>query len=142
MAKFTADNREELAKLTAELTFSGETLQGKMGSNQLSPWDFINISTLNHVEGAWKAVKRQISALNSDGNPWEDSETKNQETAELFRKWERFLFLTLGFKTWKAEENSRLAKKERLQGQLERLVQENKTPAERIAELKAELEAV
>lgn len=139
--KFEQSHQDELRALIADLTLSGETLEGKFGSNTVSPWDFINLQTLNSVEGAWKAVKRKISALNSDSNPWGE-ETTDSVQSEKLRVWERFLFLTIGYKTWKADENARAAKKAKLASELERLVQENKTPAERIAELKAELEAV
>jgi cell division protein FtsB len=56
--------------------------------------------------------------------------------------WEEFLDLAWGYSLWKLDRANVEKLKARKQADLDKLVQENKTPAERIAELQAELAAL
>jgi hypothetical protein len=140
MVKFTPEQKTRLGELLIALTFSGETSSNKWGGQAYTPWDFINTCTPNTLEQSYNAAKRTRAAAEKD-DPWAATNT-DAERVEQLKRWEEFLFLAWGYSRWKLDETTRNAKKERLAAQLDRLVQENKTPAERIAELKAELEAV
>lgn len=140
MINFTSEQRTRLQALIGELTFSGETFAGKFGSTQYTPWDFINTCTANVCETAYNAAKRTRAAAEKD-DPWATDSTDSERIAQL-QRWEDFLFLVWGYNRWKLEDKIRQAKKEALSTKLADLKEENKTPAEKIAELEAELAAM
>lgn len=140
MVNFTPEQKAKLADLTATLCFSGETFAGKFGSNEYNPWDFLNTSSPSTLESAYNAAKRAKNAAEKE-DPWSASKT-DSERVEQLKRWEEFLFLAWGWARFKMDSKTREADKSRKLAALNALKEENKTPAERIAELEAELAAM
>ena len=141
MINFTSEQKTKLGELLVALTFSGETFSNKFNASAAyTPWDFLNTCTPNTLEQSYNAAKRTRSAAEKE-DPWAAA-SADAERVEQLKRWEEFLFLAWGYSRWKLDEATRNTKKERLAAQLTRLKEENKTPAERIAELEAELAAV
>ena len=140
MINFTTEQKDRLAALIAILTFTGETIDGTFGSNALTPWDAINVCTPSTLEALYNKDKRAKNAAEKE-NKWQAAPA-DAETAERLKIWEEFLDLAWGYSLWKLDRANVEKLKARKQADLDKLVQENKTPAERIAELQAELAAL
>lgn len=140
MVNFTPEQKTRLAELTATLCFSGETFSGKFGSNEYNPWDFLNTTSPSTLEQAYNAAKRAKNAAEKE-DPWAATIT-DTERVEQLKRWEEFLFLAWGWSRFKLDSKTRDAEKARKAAKLAALKEENKTPAERIAELEAELAAL
>lgn len=140
MVNFTTEQKERLAALIAILTFTGETVEGAFGSTEVTPWDAINACKPSTLETLYNKAKRVRAAAEKE-NKWQAAPA-DAAKAERLKIWEEFLDLAWGFSLWKLDEETRQREKARKTAALAALKEENKTPAERIAELEAELAAL
>lgn len=140
MINFTTEQKERLAALIALLTFTGETVEGAFGSNEVTPWDAINACKPSTLETLYNKAKRAKQAAERE-NKWQAAPA-DAAKAERLKIWEEFLDLSWGYSLWKLEEETRAKEKARKQAALDSLIEENKTPQERIDQLKAELAAL
>lgn len=139
--KFTTENQNELRGLIADFTLAGEGLAGKMGANLQTVQDFVSNHSLNSIKSYWSEVKKNLEKL-GESNPWDEENPTEIRRANNLRQWERFLFLLMGWKKDQEEKGAAAKIIKTKRAELRRLKEEAKTPAERIAEMEAELIAL
>lgn len=135
---FTPENRSRLEQLYLSLSFSGLLLSGKFGANNHNPYDLLNNVSLNTLRNMRIQLKTEIEKEESTTDEWEATEYQQQKLREK-KKWSEFLHLIIGHRLaeeQKAKTSKALHEKKKT---LEELVENNKSPKERIDELKAEI---
>lgn len=137
---FTTENEERLKVLFLELGFSGAVLAGKFGANAYSVWDILHTLTIASLKQANANLKKEVIAL-EEQDDWSVSAHQLAKAATT-RKWQEFVNLCIGYKLVEAEKvelRNQLKEKKEI---LKQIIEENKTPAERIAELQKEIEGL
>jgi hypothetical protein len=135
---FTVENQDRLKALFLELGFSGKVLSGKFGANSYSVWDILHTLSISSLKQANSNLKKEVVAL-EEQDDWSVSFYQLAKAAET-RKWQEFVNLCVGYKLAEAEKADKQAEIRAKKNALKQLVEENKTPAERIAEMQKEIE--
>ena len=135
---FTQENLERLKTLFLELGFSGKVLSGKFGANTYSVWDILHILSISSLKQANTNLKKEVVTL-EEQDDWAVSSYQLAKAAET-RKWQEFVNLTVGYKLAEQEKTEKQAEIKQKKDALKQLVEENKTPAERIAEMEKEIQ--
>jgi hypothetical protein len=135
---FTTENLERLKALFLELGFSGKVLAGKFGANSYSVWDILHTLSISSLKQANSNLKKEVVAL-EEQDDWSVSQYQLAKAAET-RKWQEFVNLCVGYKLAEAEKAEKQSEIRAKKEALKQLVEENKTPAERIAEMQKEIE--
>lgn len=135
---FTPEHLAELKTIYSDLSFEAKTIgTGIGGAAQLNPFELLNETTTQTLTNIRASCRAQL-AKHQDQDEWTAS-TATAAKIESLKRWERFVHLLLGHKSFKAEQAALEAKKKTLTANLAKLKEENKTPAERMKELEEEL---
>lgn len=97
MKEFTAENRATLEKLYLALSFGNQTFSGKFGSNQLTPFEALNHSTITSLQNLYKEAKTQVGILEDQSGRWNSDETTDKRL-ELLKTWQEFFNLCEGYR--------------------------------------------
>ncbi len=137
---FTAENLERLKGLYSDLSFEGLVLAGKFGANELNPFELLNQTTVNTLRTLRQGVRGEIAKMEGQ-DEWSMPAGLGAKL-DKFKVWDEFLNLLVGYRLNKELEASREGERRKLRAEIERLRDENKTPAERLAEMEAKLAAL
>lgn len=132
---FTSEHRASLEKLFLDLSFSGEVINGKFGAGVITPYDALHNSTVNTLKAVHAQLKSSISAKENDNDEWTNSEY-DQRQLNLQKKWLEFIHLVIGYKRFSEEKAKDSKELRELEKQLAEMEAANKTPEEKIKELK------
>ena len=138
MAKvnFTAEHKLALDVFILSKIYSGETFKGKVGASSLTMSDLMNC-TVNELKERHASLKTQIEKLEkTDESLMSDYEERKLKKCRADAEG---LILLIRYKAVEEEKETNRKKASELRNDLNRLVEENKTPAERIAEMTAKL---
>ena len=134
MINFTEQHQARLNELIAKSTLSGEVYYTSMGS-PLNVWDLINstsITSLNNLKAAFTKRIEKLEYIDEWVSPDVRELEEKKEAKELVN-------LIIGWKRKQVELKEIESKKESLTETLNKLKEESKTPAERIAEIEKQL---
>lgn len=136
---FTPEHRKELMDLAGEALISGAAFKGSVGST-INIYDLFhncNINTLSSLHGN---MKKEISKI-EELDEWSLDDYQKRKAASL-RKFQRLLFLLIGFKRKQAEDTNMKATAKELRARIATLKDELMTPEDRIKEAEAALAAL
>ena len=134
MVNFTKEHMAKLTELASQMLFSGEVVNSKLGQ-PLNVFDILHTTTINTLNNIKNELGRKITKL-EEADEWVGVNTFELESTKTKKE---FVNLVIGYKRYQNELEENRAKKEKLQKELEQLVASNKTPDERIAELRAQI---
>jgi hypothetical protein len=135
---FTQENLDRLKALFVELGFNGEVLSGKFGANTYTVWEVLHNLTISTLKSINSNLKKEVIAL-EEQDDWTVSQYQLAKAAKT-RKWQEFVNLVVGYKLSEQEKAEKQHEIKEKKEALKQIVEENKTPAERIAELQKEIE--
>lgn len=137
MVHFTKENYETLRKLAADMLFANEVISYGVGQPKsiIELLHTTSIETLNKIKQTLS--KRIEEQENKD--EWVDSDNSK---LDKLRKKKELVNLIIGWKRFNLEKDAQAYKKAELTKKLNELVESQKTPADRIKELQAELDAM
>ena len=137
MVHFTKENYETLRKLAADMLFANEVISYGVGQpkNIIELLHTTSIETLNKIKQTLS--KRIEEQENKD--EWVDPDNSK---LDKLRKKKELVNLIIGWKRFNLEKDAQAYKKAELTKKLNELVESQKTPADRIKELQAELDAM
>lgn len=137
MIHFTKENYENLRKLAADMLFANEVINYGIGQ----PKSIIELLHTTSIETLNK-IKTSL------GDKIKDLENKDEwispDNAKLdrIRKKKELVNLIIGWKRFNLEKDAQARKKAELTKKLNELKESQKTPADRIKELEAELSSM
>lgn len=137
MIHFTKENYETLCKLAADMLFANEVISYGVGQPKsiIELLHTTSIETLNKIK---QTLNKRI----------EEQENKDEwispDNAKLdrIRKKKELVNLIIGWKRFNLEKDAQAQKKAELTKKLNELKESQKTPADRIKELEAELSSM
>ena len=135
---FTKEHDRELKDLFVDLSFGGHVMEGRMGANVITPYDVITNTSMDTLKATRSGLKKSIQNNNDDYEEFTGSRAASARI-QLMKKWERFIYLTIGHKFYIETLSKRQAELRELRAKYKRLEEENKTPAERLKEMKAQI---
>jgi hypothetical protein len=134
---FTKEHDTKLKELYLELSFSGESLEGKFGANVSSPWDLLHNTALNTLRASNSELKKQIQAQ-ENADEWSLTEYQQTKLARL-KKWQEFVNLLIGYKISLAEKDAKSAKLNELVRTRKELEQSTMSPQDQLKALDEEI---
>ena len=134
MINFTQEHMAKLTELASQMLFSGAVVNSKLGQ-PLNVFDVLHTTTINTLNNIKNELGRKITKL-EEADEWVGINTFELESTKQKKE---FINLVIGYKRYQEELKETAAKKEKLQKELDQLVASNKTPDERIAELRAQI---
>lgn len=137
MIHFTKENYETLRKLAADMLFSNEVINYGIGQPKsiIELLHATSIETLNKIKQALgKKIEEQ-----ENKDEWADPDNTK---LDKLRKKKELVNLIIGWKRFNLEKDAQAHKKDELTKQLNDLVESQKTPEDRIKEIRAELDAM
>ena len=133
---FTKDHFAKLQNLALGMLFTNEVIVSKMGTplNIVELLHTTTIGTLNEIRlGLGKAIEKLENQ--DEWTSTEDTQTK----LESLKLKKELVNLIIGFKRFNLENEANARKKAELEAKLKELEESQKSPADKIAELKAEI---
>lgn len=137
MIHFTKDNYETLRKLSADMLFANEVIPYGIGQ----PKTIIELLHTTSIESLNKIKQALSKKIEEQENKDEWADPDNSKLDKL-RKQKELVNLIIGWKRFNLEKDAQAYKKAELTKKLNDLVESQKTPADRIKELQAELDAM
>ena len=137
MVHFTKENYDNLRKLAADMLFANEVISYSVGQpkNIIELLHTTSIETLNRIK---QALSKKIEEQENK-DEWVDPDNSK---LDKLRKKKELVNLIIGWKRFNLEKDAQAHKKDELTKKLNELVESQKTPADRIKELQAELDAM
>lgn len=137
MVHFTKENYETLRKLGADMLFANEVIVYGIGQPKtiIELLHTTSIETLNKIK---QALNKKIEEQENK-DEWADPDNAK---LDKLRKNKELVNLIIGWKRFNLEKDAQAYKKAELTKKLNELVESQKTPADRIKELQAELDAM
>ena len=141
MAKinFTKENFARLQSLATEMLFNNEVILSRMGS-PLTIIDLLHTTTIGTLNEIRLSLGKTIEKLENQ-DEWTSSDDTQKKLSELRTKKE-LVNLIIGYKRFNLENEANARKKAELEAKLKELKESQKTPADRIAELEAEISKI
>lgn len=138
MAKinFTKEHKAKMEALLLAMLMANRTISTKMGQ-PLDAGDLLHTTTINTLNDIRINLDSQI-AKREKTDEWVETDY-NQRVLEQLRADRELVNLVIGYKRKKQELADNKAKKEALTSQLAQLEESQKTPEDKIKELKAQL---
>jgi hypothetical protein len=137
MVHFTKENYETLRKLAADMLFANEVISYGVGQ----PKSIIELLHTTSIETLNKIKQTLSKRIEEQENKDEWVDPDNSKLDKL-RKKKELVNLIIGWKRFNLEKDAQAYKKAELTKKLNELVESQKTPADRIKELQAELDAM
>ena len=137
MVHFVKENYETLRKLAADMLFANETISYGVGQ----PKSIIELLHTTSIETLNKIKQTLSKRIEEQENKDEWVDPDNSKLDKL-RKKKELVNLIIGWKRFNLEKDAQDYKKAELTKKLNELVESQKTPADRIKELQAELDAM
>jgi hypothetical protein len=136
MSNFESTHREELEQLFLNLSFGKQYLAGKLGANAYSPYDLLNMG-INSIKLLRVQLKKEIETIETAQDEWSSGVSTVLENK---KKWERFLYLLIGYKLDELTKNRQAQELNELKAQYKELMESNKTPDQKMQEIKSLIE--
>ena len=127
---FTKEHFEEMKKLYVDLSFKGVALAGKFNANSLNPYDLLQSTNINTLISLRSTLKKEVEAFEVDQDEFTATDYQRSQNKEK-KKWERFLYLLVGYKRRKEQAANDAAEATRIERELKILREENMTPKEK-----------
>jgi len=134
MINFTEQHQARLNELIAKSILSGEVYYTSMGS-PLNVWELVNSTSIGSLNNIKTTLAKRIEKLEYI-DEWVSPDTKELEEKKEAKE---LVYLIIGWKRKQVELKEIESKKESLTDTLNKLKEESKTPAERIAEIEKQL---
>ena len=138
MIKFTEEHMTKLKDLAVEMLLNNGIISTTIGQ-VLNISDLLHTTTINTLKGIKISLSKKIENLELV-DEWVETET--QKEIENLKRDKELVNLIIGYKRFQQEEKANAAKKHALEKQLKELEESTKTPAEKIAEIKEQLNAL
>lgn len=133
---FTQDNKTQLESLAVKFLFGNVSIETTLGTT-CNIVELIHTTSIKSLTIIYQNLKKKINIL-EEADKWSRSETENTNL-EFLKEKLTFIDLLIGYKKWLVEEAELEKKKTELTEKLEELKESQKSPADRIAEIEAEL---
>lgn len=138
MIKFTEEHMSKLKDLAVEMLLNNGIISTKIGQ-VLNISDLLHTTTINTLNSIKISLSKKIENLELV-DEW--VETEAQKEIENLKRDKELVNLIIGYKRFQQEKEANTAKKHALEKQLKVLEESTKTPAEKIAEIKEQLNAL
>lgn len=136
---FTETNMARLKELAIEMLLNNGIVSTKIGQ-VLNVSDLLHTTTINTLNSIKNSIKKRIEVLEG-ADEWTVEVDTQREIGNL-KKDAELVNLIIGYKRYTQEVAENHAKKRELEKQLRNLEESTKTPAERIEDLKKQIEAL
>lgn len=136
---FTEVNMARLKELAVEMLLNNGIISTKIGQ-VLNVSDLLHTTTINTLNSIKNSIKKRIEVLEG-ADEWTVEVDTQREIGNL-KKDVELVNLIIGYKRYTQEVAENHAKKRELEKQLRNLEESTKTPAERIEDLKKQIEAL
>lgn len=136
---FTETNMARLKELAIEMLLNNGIVSTKIGQ-VLNVSDLLHTTTINTLNSIKNSIKKRIEVLEG-ADEWTVEVDTQREIGNL-KKDAELVNLIIGYKRYTQEIAENHAKKRELEKQLRNLEESTKTPAERIEDLKKQIEAL
>lgn len=134
MVHFTKENYENLRKLAADMLFANEMIAYGIGQ----PKNVIELLHTTTIEVLNK-IKQALSKKIEEQENKDEWVSPDNSKLDKLRKNKELVNLIIGWKRFNLEKDAQAQKKAELTKKLDDLKESQKTPADRIKELEAEL---
>ena len=131
---FTPEHLTRLKELSIDFLFNNKVIHIRLG-NPMNIHELLHLTTINSLNNIRQECKSLIRRI-EDKDEWIVCDSIALKEA---KESEELVNLIIGYKRYQNEQNSILRKKAALQEQLNELKESQKTPAERIAEIEAQI---
>lgn len=131
---FTPEHLTRLKELSIDFLFNNKVIHSRLG-NPMNIHELLHLTTINSLNNIRQECKSLVRRI-EDKDEWIVSDSIALKEA---KESEELVNLIIGYKRYQNEQNSILRKKAALQEQLNELKESQKTPAERIAEIEAQI---
>lgn len=133
---FTAENKTRLEALCLKFLFNNLPIQGPLGT-VLRIEDLLHNTSISTLTTMHTSLKKTVATL-EDVDEWTSTDSDKWKLERMKENLE-LVNLLIGYKRFLAEQEELAEKKADLAAKIAALKDSQKTPAERIAELEAEL---
>lgn len=131
---FTPEHLTRLKELSIDFLFNNKVIHSRLG-NPMNIHELLHLTTINSLNNIRQECKSLVRRI-EDKDEWIVCDSIALKEA---KESEELVNLIIGYKRYQNEQNSILRKKAALQEQLNELKESQKTPAERIAEIEAQI---
>lgn len=131
---FTPEHLTRLRELSIDFLFNNKVIHSRLG-NPMNIHELLHLTTINSLNNIRQECKSLVRRI-EDKDEWIVCDSIALKEA---KESEELVNLIIGYKRYQNEQNSILKKKAALQEQLNELKESQKTPAERIAEIEAQI---
>lgn len=135
--KFTKEHFTKLKELAAQALFGNIVVRTKMGQ-PLNIYELIHTTSINQLTDIKNGLINQINKI-ENGDEWTNPDS---EKLEGLKTTKELVNLIIGWRRFNLEKDSNARKREELSKKLAELEESQKTPEDRIKEMKAELAAI
>ena len=136
---FTKDHFAKLQNLALGMLFTNEVIMSKMGT-PLNIVELLHTTTIGTLNEIRLGLAKSIEKLENQ-DEWTQTEDIQIKLDSLKLKKE-LVNLIIGYKRFNLENEANARKKAELEAKLKELKESQKTPADRIAELEAEISKI
>lgn len=133
---FTPEHLTRLKELSIDFLFNNKVIHSKLG-NPINIHELLHLTTINSLNSIRQECKSLIRRI-EDKDEWVINSNDSIALKEA-KDSEELVNLIIGYKRYQNEQESIKRKKLALQEQLNELKESQKTPAERIAEIEAQI---
>ena len=133
---FTPEHFARLKQLSVDFLFNNKVIHNKLG-NPINIHELLHLTTINSLNNIRQECKSLIRRI-EDKDEWIINSNDSIALKEA-KDSEELINLIIGYKRYQNEQESIKRKKFALQEQLNELKESQKTPAERIAEIEAQI---
>jgi hypothetical protein len=138
---FTKENLAEMKDKFLDLSFSGIVLQGKLGSNQVTPYDLLHNTSISTLSSLRTQLKNEITKFEENTDEWTTTPYFRSQN-EQKKTWERYLYLLIGYKKKQEQDKAKADKLQSLKDELSSLKNDSMSPAEKAKAKQEEIDAL
>lgn len=139
MINFTQQHKEELQQLVFDAVAKRWQVSNKMGM-VFDVMDIFHTCTIQTLRNMRKDLTEKLNKFEDD--EWSDKSLQDEEKIAYYNTSIKLINLTIGFRLWKQEQYDLESKKAALELKLQLLMEDQKTPEEKIAELEEEISKI
>lgn len=136
---FTKEHMARLKELAVDMLFKNDYVMTTLGQ-QLGVSELLHCTTINSLTKIRMDLGKKIEQL-ENADEWVTTDREQVILNEMKTRKE-FVNLVIGYKRYMDELASTSREKEKLQAEIDRLREEQKTPADRLKEMEAKLAAM
>jgi len=136
---FTKEHQTRLNELAGEALVKGTTFRGSSTGNEMTIYDLFHNCSINTLARMFGNLKKEVAAID-DLDEWSLTPYQKGKQSRLNSQKE-LISLIIGFKRFSEQQKADRENYKALKAQYDQLVEEKKTPEERLAEMKAKLDA-